>query len=236
MKVILDKLKDAGVEKVTFAGGEPMLHKKLNEAIFYSKEIGLTTSIITNGSLITNEWLELMQGKLDWIGLSIDSLCTDTNEDIGRVANKKAMIYSTYLRLCNTINSMGFKLKINTVVNRFNEDEKIVNFINQVKPSRWKIFDTLKVEGQNEMQFDAIKSTNFNRFVERNQHPVMVVETNELMTGSYLLIDPRGRLFENSQGKHTYSEPLQNSTMEECLKQISLNRETFIERGGIYNW
>lgn len=64
----------------------------------------------------------------------------------------------------------------------------------------------------------------------------MVVETNELMTGSYLLIDPQGRLFENSKGEHSYSEPLHLSTVETCLSQINLNRDTFISRGGLYEW
>ena len=65
---------------------------------------------------------------------------------------------------------------------------------------------------------------------------ILVPENNEAMTGSYLLIDPRGKLFENSKGKHTYSRSLVDNSVEDCLKDIELDREMFIKRGGIYKW
>ena len=173
-----------------------------------------------------------MKGKLNWIGVSIDSTEVETNNKIGR----RHAGYYNYLSLINGIKHHGYKLKINTVVNRFNQDESMQEFIDLVNPNRWKIFDTLKVEGQNDKQFDEIKSTDFKGFVDRHNHPSMVVEDNETMTGSYLLIDPLGRLFEDTQGKHTYSRPLQDSDVDTCSSEIDLNREMFIKRGGIYNW
>lgn len=231
---ILDKLKEAGLQKITFAGGEPLLYKWIMETITYSKGIGLTTSIITNGSLLTNELMRQLEGRLDWVGVSIDSLSDHTNIKIGRMTKNRV----DYHRLVNDIKKHGFKLKINTVVNRYNEGESIQGFIEEANPARWKIFDTLRVEGQNDKQFDDIKTTQwgFHNFIKRHQHPSMVVEDNEAMTGSYLLIDPQGRLFENSQGKHTYSTPLQDSNVAQCLSEINLNRDMFIRRGGIYEW
>lgn len=77
--VILDKLKAAGLQKITFAGGEPLLYRWIFECIEYSKEIGLVTSIITNGYLLSNSLLDSLLGKLDWIGISVDSLNNETN-------------------------------------------------------------------------------------------------------------------------------------------------------------
>ena len=232
--LILDKLKEAGLQKITFAGGEPLLYKWIDEVIFYSKEIGLTTSIITNGSLLTDKLLEKFKGKLDWIGISIDSLSNETNTKIGRTY--KGVL--NYYELVSKIKQYGFKLKINTVVNRFNENENLQDFIELANPSRWKIFDTLRVEGQNDTQYDKIKCSpnGFSNFIDNHTHSSMVVENNEAMTGSYLLIDPQGRLFENSKGKHTYSSPLQDIDIDKCLSEINLNREMFIKRGGIYTW
>lgn len=231
---ILDKLKEAGLEKITFAGGEPLLYKWIEEVIAYSKEIGLTTSIITNGSLLTDELLEKFENKLDWIGVSIDSLNEETNRKIGRVSKNKV----DYIKLIEKIKAHGFKLKINTVVNKYNEGESIQEFIDEVNPLRWKIFDTLKVNGQNDKQFEEIRTSSkgFESFINRHHHPSMVVENNEAMTGSYLLIDPQGRLFENSKGEHTYSSPLQENTIGRCLSEIDLDRKMFIKRGGIYKW
>jgi radical S-adenosyl methionine domain-containing protein 2 len=239
VQVILWRLKDAGVEKITFAGGEPMLYRHLTETIRFAKEIGFTTSIITNGSFLTYYWLKKHTGILDWIGISIDSLNSTTNKDIGRIIGGGLSPNRTFYReTVDRISSLGYRLKINTVVNRFNENESLQEFIDYANPARWKIFDTLRVEGQNDKQFDGIRSSPgaFEAFVARHNHPSMVVENNEAMTGSYLLIDPQGRLFENSAGRHTYSSPLQHNPIEKCLSEINLNREMFEKRGGIYNW
>jgi len=232
--VILDKLKRAGLKKITFAGGEPMLYKPIISVIEHAKSIGLTTSIITNGSMLNFDKLTRLKKTLDWIGISIDSLDKETNRKIGR--NSKRPV--NYYKLIEALHDFDFKLKINTVVNIHNENEDMNTFINWAKPNRWKIFDTLRVEGQNELQFEAIKSSEgaFDRFIARHNHPSIVPENNEAMTGSYLLIDPQGRLFENSNGKHTYSSKLQDNTVEKCLSEINLNREMFVKRGGIYNW
>lgn len=232
---ILDKLKEAGLQKITFAGGEPLLYKWIYEVIVYSKTIGLTTSIITNGSLLTDELLEKFKGKLDWIGVSIDSLNETTNNLIGRVNKKKI----NYLDLCLKIKEAGFRLKINTVVNSFNWYGDLNDFIDDVKPDRWKVFQALRIEGQNDKQFDEIKVSReqFESYINNHKHQKsIVIEDNEAMTGSYLLIDPQGRLFENSKGKHTYSKPLQDNDIDICLSEINLNREMFVKRGGIYEW
>lgn len=232
---VVSKLKQAGVEKITFAGGEPMLYKHLNALIGYAKFIGMTTSIITNGTLITAEWLSKMKPHLDWIGISVDSLNQTTNELIGR----KGKGWMDYYNLVSQINSHGYKLKINTVVNAYNKDEDMNSFITFANPDRWKVFQALRVEGQNDTQFDEIKVSHgeFGWFLDKHeQQPNLVPENNEAMTGSYLLIDPLGRLFENSSGSHTYSESLITNDIDTCLSQINLDRDMFIKRGGIYNW
>ena len=33
-------------------------------------------------------------------------------------------------------------------------------------------------------------------------------ESNELMRGSYVMVDPAGRFFDNVEGGHTYSRPI----------------------------
>lgn len=236
-KEIIRKLINAGIEKITFAGGEPLLYKHIKDVIIYAKEWGATTSIITNGSLLTERWLGAMMPYLDWVGLSIDSLGQGTQARIGRLTNQaKAVDYSSLIEI---INDKGYRLKINTVVNAYNWHEDMNEFITLAKPDRWKVFQALRVEGQNDASWDEIKvsDSQYNEFLLRHAlHDALVAEDNRLMTGSYLLVDPLGRLFENSAGKHTYSDSLINQDIEHCLSQINLNRDTFIERGGIYKW
>lgn len=232
---IVSDLYDAGVKKITFAGGEPMLYRHLKDIVRHSKTIGLTTSIITNGTFITTEWLSEMAPYLDWIGISVDSLNPETQRKIGRISHKPINYYD----LIDSIKMFGYKLKINTVVNHYNKDENMNDFIQWANPDRWKVFQALRVNGQNDLQFDEIMCSDFefNSFIyDHRKNTSMVPEKNQLMKGSYLLIDPLGRMFENSEGEHTYSDSLIENSVEHCLSQISLNKNTFWERGGIYQW
>lgn len=234
---IIDKLADAGVEKITFAGGEPMLYPSLNSLIHFTKGLGITTSIITNGSYLTREWLDEVHKNLDWVGISIDSLNPDTNRAIGRVSHTGEPL--NYYDIIKMVKEYDIKIKINTVVNGRNFLENdLPKLIDYSGTERWKIFQTLRVEGQNDKQFDNIKANKikFKRFLSYNDHPSIVSEDNELMTGSYALIDPQGRLFENTKGIHTYSDSLITNTVQDCVNQLEFKPLMFKERGGIYNW
>ena len=77
-------LADAGAEKLTFVGGEPTLCPWLIELIAAAKTAGLTTCLVTNGSRLTEEFLDTCVGILDWIGLSIDASNDELHYRIGR--------------------------------------------------------------------------------------------------------------------------------------------------------
>lgn len=134
---------------------------------------------------------------------------------------------------------MGYKLKINTVVNSYNKHEDLNRFIEWANPDRWKVFQALRVEGQNDSAFNEMRvsDSEFDSYIDRHAHQKAIVpENNEAMTGSYLLIDPIGRLFEDSKGTHTYSDSIINNDFDKCISQINIDRDMFIKRGGIYNW
>jgi len=83
-KPILSYLKVIGVEKVNIAGGEPLLYQHLEEMLKLIKSMGFRTSIVSNGSRITEEWLDRNHDYLDWLGLSVDSPDDIDEIDIGR--------------------------------------------------------------------------------------------------------------------------------------------------------
>ncbi len=49
--------------KITFAGGEPMLSKTIVEDIHYAHSLGLVTSLVTNGSLLSLETIKKLGGR-----------------------------------------------------------------------------------------------------------------------------------------------------------------------------
>jgi len=66
------------MDKISFSGGEPFMIDKgkyLGELIRYSKkDLGLkTVSVLSNGSLITEDWMATYAPMLDILGISCDS-------------------------------------------------------------------------------------------------------------------------------------------------------------------
>jgi radical S-adenosyl methionine domain-containing protein 2 len=56
------------------------------------------------------------------------------------------------------------------------------------------------------------------------------------MIASYAMIDPSGRFFDNSSGKHEYSSPILNAGVNIAFEEMNYNFVGFINRGGIYMW
>ena len=54
---LLDQLADAGIEKVNFVGGEPMLHPHIEAWIIHAKKLDMVTSIVSNGTKIDEDFL-----------------------------------------------------------------------------------------------------------------------------------------------------------------------------------
>ena len=79
-----DMLATAGADKITFVGGEPTLCPYLGDLLAASKDVGLTTCIVTNATGLTEEFLDEWGHLIDWIGLSIDASNDEIHTVIGR--------------------------------------------------------------------------------------------------------------------------------------------------------
>ena len=239
---LVDMLCRAGFRKINFAGGEPTLVPWLPELTWRAKSRGLTTSIVTNGSRITSGWLDHLDGSLDIIALSIDSVDSETQRKIGRVEKGKTLIDAQrYLSLSEVIRERRIRLKVNTVVSSANYTEDFRSFIMDMQPERWKIFQALPVNGQNDDRIGEFTITvaQFEQYVERNRSvessgTIVVPENNVLMTSSYVMVDPRGRFFDNSCGRHTYSRPILEFGLKAALDDVAIDTDRFERRGGKY--
>lgn len=80
-------LKEAGMRKLNFAGGEPFLYPMfMRELLRYGKgELGIESiSIVSNGSKITEKFLHENAAFIDILAISCDSFDPETNIKIGR--------------------------------------------------------------------------------------------------------------------------------------------------------
>ena len=245
--VVVEQIAAAGFDKITFAGGEPTLCPWLGELIALAKQRGLTTMLVTNGSrLLTPGWLDAVGAHLDWVVLSIDSADSRTHERMGRsIAGKvgRALSVEHYLAVAAELHRRNIRLKVNTVVTAENAEEDMGEFLLALRPERWKVLQVLPVVGQNDGKVEPllISASEFDAFVTRHRSLAgeglePVVEDNEAMTGSYAMIDPIGRFYCNTAGRHTYSDPILEVGVESAAAQVGFRFERLVERGGLYPW
>jgi MoaA/NifB/PqqE/SkfB family radical SAM enzyme len=74
----VDLLADLGTGIVTFSGGEPLLHPKLDVIIRRIRGRGMIATLITNGYLLTRQRIrQLNRAGLDHLQISIDNVMPD---------------------------------------------------------------------------------------------------------------------------------------------------------------
>jgi radical S-adenosyl methionine domain-containing protein 2 len=241
-------LADAGATKITFVGGEPTLCPYLGELLEAAKIAGLTTCIVSNGTGLSEEFLETWHHCIDWIGLSIDASNDVLHAQIGRglkrdLREQRSSHLADSLIVWNRCVRYGIRMKLNTVINAMNLEDDMSELVLELQPERWKIFQVLPVEGQNDGLVDPllIDESEFDTWVERHRHVVekgidFVPESNDLMRASYAMMDALGRFYTNVNGGHEYTNPVMDIGVLEAWSENCFLEERFLTRGGIYNW
>ncbi len=141
----------------------------------------------------------------------------------------------------------GIRLKCNTVVSRANVNEDMRQFIEKLFPRRWKLFQVLPVQSENDTAINdfVISDQEFQAFVDRHQSlkgqgVEIIPENNEAMTNSYLMISPDGRFYWHgpygSGRTIVYGDPILEVGFEQALKQVHFSAMKFRDRGGEYDW
>ena len=231
-------------KKINFSGGEPTMFKGIEKLIKHAKEKGLETSIVTNGhNLIHSKTLfNSIFDSLDLIAFSIDSFDENLNIEIGRSVNNKTLTFEDFKMLSDKCHQKGVKIKINTVVTKLNSNAFLADKIIQLRPIRWKVLKMLPLESQNNKAFDIHPNeVEFKTFVTNNveiaieNNIKVVTEENYEMTGSYLMISPDGKFFNNIESEHNYSESILEVGIVKALQQTPLLREVFYKRDGNYS-
>ena len=236
---ILDAIREAGCAKVTFAGGEPTLRRDLGDLVEHARNLGMVTAVVTNGSRLA-PLLDTHAHALDWVGLSVDSACEATQRALGRGHGDHV---AQAIALSDACRAAGVRVKLNTVVTALNWEEDLSDLVRRMAPERWKVFQVLRVEGQNDGDVEPllIDAARFHAFVDRHR-PLRdegfppVVEDNAAMTDSYVMIDPQGCFYGDTDGKHRVSEPILVAGVATALSQVGYDPAKFLARGGRYDW
>ena len=238
----------AGAKKITFVGGEPTMCPYLPELLKDSKDVGLTTCIVSNGTGLDETFLAENHELVDWIGLSIDASNDEIHAKIGRGMRKdlrdsRSQHLVQAMEVWKRCQSYGIKMKLNTVVCTHNVSDDMTDLVLELRPTRWKIFQVLRVDGQNDDMIDEleISTAAFDDWLARHEHVQdygvqFVPESNDFIRGSYAMLDALGRFYSNIDGSHNYGPALTEVGVLRAWNSVQFLEDRFIERGGEYEW
>lgn len=220
--------------RINFAGGEPvMLGKRFVDATLLAKSLGFRTSIISNGHLLSDKMIKRIAPHLDMLGLSVDTADYLLAQSIGRVDRKNAWLSPVHateiVKAYRLANANGI-VKVNTVVNAFNWREDIGFLINDLSPNKWKILRVLPVYSTNL----TVSESQYDSYIKRHEafSNIVTVEDNADMWQSYLMLNPQGRFYQNTDTCNglVQSPSVLDVGVGAALKHIDFNVETFTKR------
>jgi len=237
VKKILEKLNALKIEKMNFVGGEPLLHPLIFDVVRLAKSMGFVVSVVSNGYYLDKKKIFDLSPFVDWIGISVDSQNEHVEKALGRGDGNHV---KHIIEIADFIHEAGIKLKINTTVTRLNWTENMQPLIRRLKPSRWKVFQVLYIQGQNDQHFSELSITDdqFEYFKSINQEPLegttTVFEGNDAMLASYFMLSPGGMVMSNKDGANRALIPLESVNQEKLSQVVDVDR--YIQRGGNYSW
>lgn len=233
---VIKKLRAGGVTDINLAGGEPLLYPHLSALTARIREEGMRVSIITNGLLLSEQWLRDMAPDFDAVGISVDTFRPELARKIGRcLPDGTCMTSGQFRRLVDRIRlcSPETRIKLNTVVTRENWDDpsmRGVRGVDRRKIFRMKVFETEGFSNRNlsvtDGQFASyvsglVPGYRFHACPEvfaADEGGEIVVEP--VMDRSYLIIDPQGNVIDNKGDASHIAGNLLTDSLEDCARHI----------------
>jgi len=167
-KNILKQLAGSNVLHVSFSGGEPFLRNDLLDLIKFSKNLGMKTSVNTNGWLIGNEVAKkICQSGLDTIYISLDGATSNIHDYIRGVDGSFERVLKAVDNIMMERLAGKPKIFVNTTINKNNVEDlgEILKLseakeVDGVTMSVVQNFDKYKPEEEMLLNIDHINQLN----------------------------------------------------------------------------
>ena len=119
----LRMLVDAGMKKLNISGGEPFLQPRYIGEIFKfcKEELHIESCfVVSNGSKVTEKWLDTYGRYLDVVAISCDSFNTETNIKQGRTEHGTTTAHvDNVFKVAQWAKDRRIRVKINTAVTMY---------------------------------------------------------------------------------------------------------------------
>ena len=113
---IIARIKELGVRRIVFTGGDPLQRPDALDLIRYAKETGLETALSTTGDLVTPEILKGLSSFLDLISLPLDG----STEKINAITKHRGHFSAIMQSLAWLRSYPNIDVKVCTPVTRHN--------------------------------------------------------------------------------------------------------------------
>lgn len=244
--LILKKLIDFGVGKISFVGGEPLLYDGIMELLEWGKGYAgdrTCLSLTTNAHLLTRvsagcvsvreEKLERLLEHLDWITFPLDAPDKETQAKMGRDVSHfdRVIAVLEYMKGRNLRN----KVKINSVMTRENIDciQDMYGVLTSLRVDRWKVFRFLPSRGnalENKDRF-YLSEDEFARKAEQirkyGESGLINISINgyELFNDSYITISAGGQLIKYAGDRYVCCVDLLKEEADKILCHVNLDAQ-----------
>ena len=132
--------RELGVVQLALTGGEPMLRRDLDELVAAARALGLYSTLVTAGTLLTRKRAERLKAAgLDHVQVSIQSPDPEEND---RIAGNRS--FEKKIAAARATRALGLPLTINCVLHRQNLDrlEEILALAEELDAQRLELANT----------------------------------------------------------------------------------------------
>jgi len=166
---VIDNVYEGGAAIIDFGGGEPLLRDDIFDILLYSKNVGLYTSISTNGIFLNEEYIKRLKDlKIDHICISLDGANPETHDYI---RNKSGTYEKTIEAIKNCVDA-GINTQVSTVFMSSNIDEleELYNLLDLLNINGWFVYDFIPAGRGSELKNEMLNSKQRQQLFEQLQN------------------------------------------------------------------
>lgn len=119
---LIEDYASIGGNQITLSGGEPCMHKDINDIIKFAYDHNLKVRILSNGTLMTDKWIEDYSKYIDSIQISVDGFSEETNSEIRGRGNFEKSLHAIDQFVLHGVNtSVAVTPSFNLLKNNINQ-------------------------------------------------------------------------------------------------------------------